>query len=366
MVRRGHNEPPASASLGRVLIIVGSSSASRRNTPHPAGRSSPTKTPGARGITAASDARRRRRRPAERGTLRGRGPFVCRRFGAPRHGPFGLPDRRPGSAVQSRLPQIHHGSRHPSPGNFRNGRSSRSRFGRRRVRITAGRSIAGGFSRTLRVHCGRAGERVRGTSKGANNRPATVPPSSGAALTLATPMPAAFDFRTPSFSTPARPSFAPLAPGRLEADNCLKVGGALFDLREWPTVRDVVISARHLTLRRAEALCWARIPKTAGRKAQLRAALDECVFDLAGPQAGLLRLTSEGTPSGHDPRFVVTGDGSVIRPDVPIVAWTTPAAPGRTPAEPSNAVVEGLAVGEFQFVGQAGSTAAGLTARFGR
>ncbi len=52
------------------------------------------------------------------------------------------------------------------------------------------------------------------------------------------------------------------APGRLEADNCLKVGGALFDLREWPTVRDVVISARHLTLRRAEALCWARIPKT--------------------------------------------------------------------------------------------------------
>jgi hypothetical protein len=146
-------------------------------------------------------------------------------------------------------------------------------------------------------------------------------------------------------------------PGRLEADNCLKVGGALFDLWEWPTVRDMAISARHVTLRRAEALCWARIGKTAGRKAQLHAALDECVFDLAGPQAALLRLTSDAAPSSHGLPFVVSGGGSVIRPDVPIVAWTKPGAAGRIAAELPNAVVEGLAVGEFQFVGLAGLTA---------
>jgi len=146
-------------------------------------------------------------------------------------------------------------------------------------------------------------------------------------------------------------------PGRLEVDNCLKVGGALFDLREWPTVRDVALSARHTTLRGAEALCWARMSKTSGRKTQFHAALDECVFDLAGPQAALLRLTSEVAPSSHDLSLVVSGGGSVIRPDVPIVAWAKPGVPGRNSAELPNAVVEGLTVGEFQFVGQAGPMA---------
>jgi serine/threonine protein kinase len=146
-------------------------------------------------------------------------------------------------------------------------------------------------------------------------------------------------------------------PGRLEVDNCLKVGGALFDLREWPTVRDVALSARHATLRRAEALCWARMSKAAARKAQFHATLDECVFDLTGPQAGLLRLTSEVAPSSHDLSLVVSGGGSVIRPDVPIVAWTKPGLPGRISAELPNAVVEGLAVGEFQFVGKTGLAA---------
>jgi eukaryotic-like serine/threonine-protein kinase len=146
-------------------------------------------------------------------------------------------------------------------------------------------------------------------------------------------------------------------PGRLEVDNCLKVGGALFDLRAWPTVRDIALSARHLTLRRATALCRARVSKTTGHQAQLRVALDECVFDLAGPQAGLLRLSSEKAPAGHDLPFVVTGGGSVIRPDVPVVAWTNPAASGRTATDLPNAVVEGLAVGEFQFLGTSALTA---------
>jgi serine/threonine protein kinase len=146
-------------------------------------------------------------------------------------------------------------------------------------------------------------------------------------------------------------------PGRLEVDNCLKVGGALFDLRDWPTLRDVALSARHATLRRAEALCRARMSKTAERKAQFHAMLDECVFDLCGPQAGLLRLTSELAPSSHTLSLVVSGGGSVIRPDVPIVAWAKPGVPGRNAAELPNAVVEGLAVGEFQFVGRAGHSA---------
>jgi eukaryotic-like serine/threonine-protein kinase len=141
------------------------------------------------------------------------------------------------------------------------------------------------------------------------------------------------------------------APSRLEVDNCLKVGGSLFELRNWPAVRDLALSARHLTLRRAQALCSAQIPKVTHRKAQLRAALDECVFDLTGPQAGLLRLTNNGSNRRRDPPFIVTGDGSVIQPGVPIVAWTGAGATARPAAESSKAVVEGLAVGEFQFTG---------------
>lgn len=145
-------------------------------------------------------------------------------------------------------------------------------------------------------------------------------------------------------------------PSRLEVDNCLKVGGALFDLGEWPRTRDVQISARQLTLRHASALGLVKISMKAVPRAQLRAALDDCVFDLIGAQGGLLCVTSERTPFRHAPPFVVTGSGSVIRPNLPIVAWASSVGPAGRAADLSNAVVEGLAAGEFQFVGKTGTT----------
>jgi eukaryotic-like serine/threonine-protein kinase len=146
-------------------------------------------------------------------------------------------------------------------------------------------------------------------------------------------------------------------PGRLEVDNCLKIGGALFDLRGWPTGRDLTVSARHLTLRNGESFCRVQLSKTRGRNAQVRAALDESVFDLTGRQATLVLVTSDKIPFGRDIPMVVTGRGSVIRTNVPILAWTDRTAPGRSAIELSSAVVEGLAVGEFQFVGKSGPAA---------
>jgi hypothetical protein len=146
-------------------------------------------------------------------------------------------------------------------------------------------------------------------------------------------------------------------PGRLEVDNCLKIGGALFDLRSWPTGRDLTVSARHLTLRNGESFCRVQFSKTRGRHAQVRAALDESVFDLAGHQAALLLVTSDKAPFGRDIPMVVTGRGSVIRTNVPILAWIDRTAPGRSAIELSSSVVEGLAVGEFQFVGKSGPAA---------
>jgi serine/threonine protein kinase len=146
-------------------------------------------------------------------------------------------------------------------------------------------------------------------------------------------------------------------PTRLEVDNCLKIGGDLFDLREWSAARDVAISARHLTLRHAEALCRVRIAKTTSRGAQLRAALDDCVFDLTGPHAALLLLSSEQARARIDLPFVVTGSGSVIRPSVPVVSQHPRGTSERAAANLSIALVEGLTAGEFLFVGDADSSA---------
>ena len=153
-------------------------------------------------------------------------------------------------------------------------------------------------------------------------------------------------------------------PGRLEVDNCLKIGGALFDLRGWPTGRDLTVSARHLTLRNGESFCRVQLSKTRGRNAQVRAALDESVFDLAGRAGRTPARDEQQVPFGRDIPMVVTGRGSVIRTNVPILAWVDRAAPDRSAIELSSAVVEGLAVGEFQFIGKSSLIGARLGPRW--
>jgi hypothetical protein len=54
--------------------------------------------------------------------------------------------------------------------------------------------------------------------------------------------------------------------------------------------------------------------------------------------------------------FVVTGSGSLIRPNVPIAASTHDGVSVATSMDQPSAVVEGLTAGEFQFVGEEGGT----------
>ncbi len=186
-------------------------------------------------------------------------------------------------------------------------------------------------------------------------REATVPPRlSGLRSTRRDPDAGRIRLSNTVFANAGAAVLCASSPGRLEIDNCLKIGGALFDLRDWPTGRDLTVSARHLTLRNGESFCRVQLSKTRGRNAQVRAALDESVFDLAGRQAALLLVTSNKVPFGRDIPMVVTGRGSVIRTNVPILAWVDRAAPERSAIELSSAVVEGLAVGEFQFIGKSG------------
>ena len=144
-------------------------------------------------------------------------------------------------------------------------------------------------------------------------------------------------------------------PGRIEVDNCLKIGGALLELRDWPVARDVSLRIRRVTLRQAESLCRVHLSNAAGRNAQIRAEILDSVFDIAGAQSALILLKEGKLIPGTHAVVVISGGDSVIRPNVSIVAWRPRDATVNAPAMPHTAIVEGLTAGEFQFVGKAGS-----------
>jgi hypothetical protein len=83
----------------------------------------------------------------------------------------------------------------------------------------------------------------------------------------------------------------------------------------------------------------------------LRLVLQDSAFDLKGSAAALIRLVSSADPSQRGRPILVTGRESVIVPNVPIVAWSRPGEAEARPFDSRGLVVEGLAVGDFQFVG---------------
>jgi eukaryotic-like serine/threonine-protein kinase len=147
------------------------------------------------------------------------------------------------------------------------------------------------------------------------------------------------------------------APTRIEIDNCLKLGGGLLEFGSWSTDHEMTVFAQHLTLRRGTWLC--RLPGPAEKAgALLRLVLRDSAFDLRGSAATLIRLGSSTEPSKASRPILVTGRESVIGPNVPIVAWSRPGEAEARPFDSRGLVVEGLAVGDFQFVGPADSAPA--------
>jgi eukaryotic-like serine/threonine-protein kinase len=142
-------------------------------------------------------------------------------------------------------------------------------------------------------------------------------------------------------------------PGRLEAENCLKLGGSFFELANWPTSRELQVVARHVTLRRAESLCRVTFSRAGNRKPTARVGLEECAFDLIGSRAALLQVANPGKLGGAAASLVVVGNGSVIRPNIPIAASINDRSSAAVAMDSSSALVEGLSAGDFQFVGEA-------------
>jgi serine/threonine protein kinase len=143
------------------------------------------------------------------------------------------------------------------------------------------------------------------------------------------------------------------APTRIEIDNCLQVGGGLLEFGTWNVNHEVVVLAQHLTLRQAKWLCC--VPAAgSGVAAPLRLVLQDSAFDLTG-SAALVRLTGPTEPPKASHPVVVTGRESVIGPNVPIVAWSRPGESRVTPLDSRGMAVEGLTVGDFQFLGPPGA-----------
>jgi eukaryotic-like serine/threonine-protein kinase len=146
-------------------------------------------------------------------------------------------------------------------------------------------------------------------------------------------------------------------PTRIEIDNCLKLGGGMFEFGSWNTNHELIVFAQHLTLRHASWLCRLPHPST-GTGSPLRLVLQDSAFDLRGAAATLIRLITSTEPSKTSHPVVVTGRESVIGPNVPIVAWCKPGEAEARPLDSRGLVVEGLAVGDFQFVGPIGGSPA--------
>ena len=156
-------------------------------------------------------------------------------------------------------------------------------------------------------------------------------------------------FTNTVFATPRAALRCASPPSRIEIDNCLKLGGGMLDFHERSAERDISVVAQHVTLRQASWLCClARGPK--GANGQLHLVLRDSAFDLAGRGAALIRLVSPTQPSGRGRAVLITGGDSVIRPEIPIVGWSKPGADTVTPLDARGLSVEGLAVGDFQFV----------------
>jgi hypothetical protein len=147
------------------------------------------------------------------------------------------------------------------------------------------------------------------------------------------------------------------APRRVELDNCLKLSGGLLDFGTWSTDSEMIVLAEHLTLRRAAWLC--RMAQRPARSAGLlRLVLKDSAFDLAGAAPTLIRLVSSAEPPAAARPITVTGRDSVIRPSVPIFAWSKSGEGKVTPVDSRGPVVEGLTAGDFQFVGSISSSPA--------
>jgi hypothetical protein len=144
-------------------------------------------------------------------------------------------------------------------------------------------------------------------------------------------------------------------PRQVDMENCLHLGpGSLASLRTSPTAgRDLKLILKHVTLRQAAAVLRWQPPGKTTSSAAIAVAAQDCVFDLAGPNAAVFQLATAEQAAPLLPHLRLEGEGTLANPDVVIAAWTPPGAPASETKslDAGFDAIEGLLPREFQFAG---------------
>ena len=155
--------------------------------------------------------------------------------------------------------------------------------------------------------------------------------------------------------------FCSTPPRRLDCNNVLKLGaGPFLSLPNPPEAGSPsAVTLRNVTLRAADALLEYGWPA----RGLLMINAADCVLDVSGPHASLLRLAGEREPLDWTQRIEFQGEGSVARPDVIVAAWRNPASESNTPLDTAGLALGGLSALPFEFAGPPDGPAAGSVIR---
>ncbi len=143
---------------------------------------------------------------------------------------------------------------------------------------------------------------------------------------------------------------------RVEFDNVLKLGaGPLVQLATAPLAKSTVeLRLDHTTFRSSGALLRWIVPAVDRAAGRILVVADDCVFDVASPQAALFEF------AGSQPRpdwlrsVKMTGEGSIARPTLDLAAWISTADGTLRLLDSSGIELEGIISGPFQFAGELG------------
>lgn len=142
-------------------------------------------------------------------------------------------------------------------------------------------------------------------------------------------------------------------PGQVRATNCLKLHrGALFAaVADERVLRDAHYELTQVTLRGATALLDLHLTGQRPLWGHVELAVNDCLFDLTDEHAALARVLTRHAHESLIGMIRVRGAGSVAAPGLRVAAHVD--ADARSAAELNErlALVEGLAVGEFEFAG---------------
>jgi serine/threonine protein kinase len=144
----------------------------------------------------------------------------------------------------------------------------------------------------------------------------------------------------------------------VEFDNVLKTGtGPLVQLAAAPAAHSTtVLRFNHTTCRVAGALLRWIVSAGGTPPGDVLIEASDCVFDVLSPGAALFEF------AGTEPRAPwlrsvrLTGEGSIVPPDMELAAWISTDDGRLTPLEAAEIYVEGIFAGPFRFAGSASST----------